>query len=84
MRRNPAGGRAIPADTVGAYERENAGTFGVGTLGNCHHDWWRKRKTDWVQGITGGYGVKHFSLSHPDDKIGDRRCRKCGKKEIAL
>ena len=84
MKRNAAGGRAIPPDTVGAYEREHAATFGAGTLGRCDHDWWKKCEIYWVQQMTGGYWVKTFPLSHPDDRVGDRRCRKCGKKEIAL
>ena len=84
MRRNPAGGRAIPADTVGAYEREHAATFGAGTLGRCHHDWWRKCETYWVQCMTGGHRVKYFAKAQPDDRVGDRRCRKCGARRIAL
>ncbi|HAM40589.1 MAG TPA: hypothetical protein DCP69_04440 [Candidatus Omnitrophica bacterium] len=79
MKRNQWGG--LMAEEPGGYMRDNAGTFGAGTLGRCDHDWWKKCETYWVQQMIGGHRIKTFSLSHPDDKIGDRRCRKCAAKE---
>ena len=82
MKRNPAGGRAIPANTVGAYERENAATFGAGTLRKwCAHQWWTKHPIFWTRGAL---RTRPFAWERPEDAVGDKRCNQCGAKDIAL
>jgi len=76
VKRNEWGGLMVPEP--GGYVREHASTFGAGTLRDCHHQWWIKRRVFWMRH---GRRYKFFAWERPGDAVGDKRCNKCGAKE---